>query len=252
MILNNYYYYFINALSQTVCEDIIAYGLQKIYKEKRLGIKTKALTTGGKEKNTDLQKPLNDLTYDEIKSKNLEVKDHYIRDSEITWLNDTWIYDILLPFINEANINAGWNFQLSAQESVQFTVYKPGGFYGWHYDGESDAAGSYKRYFEGVTPVKRNNDSLPPQYVKQSNFIGNVRKISMTCNLNKPDDYKGGNLKFDFGPHSENINRFKECEEIRPQGSIIVFPSFVYHCVTPVTEGERYSLVLWNLGRPFK
>lgn len=74
----------------------------------------------------------------------------------------------------------------------------------------------------------------------------------MTCNLNKPDDYKGGNLKFDFGPHSENINRFKECEEIRPQGSIIVFPSFVYHCVTPVTEGERYSLVLWNLGRPFK
>ena len=60
-----------------------------------------------------------------------------------------------------------------------------------------------------------------------------------------------GNLKFDFGPHASG-QRFHECVEIRPQGSIIVFPSYVYHQVTPVTSGTRYSLVLWSLGQPFK
>ena len=73
----------------------------------------------------------------------------------------------------------------------------------------------------------------------------------MTINLNEPGEYEGGNLKFDFGPHSEG-ERFHECTEIRPQGSIIVFPSFVQHQVTPVTKGTRYSLVLWSLGQPFK
>ena len=53
------------------------------------------------------------------------------------------------------------------------------------------------------------------------------------------------------GPHASG-KRFHEVEEIRPQGSIIVFPSYVYHQVTPVTRGTRYSLVLWSLGQPFK
>ena len=41
-------------------------------------------------------------------------------------------------------------------------------------------------------------------------------------------------------------------KEITPKGSIIVFPSFVWHRVKPVTKGLRYSLVNWNLGWPFK
>jgi hypothetical protein len=40
--------------------------------------------------------------------------------------------------------------------------------------------------------------------------------------------------------------------EILPKGSIIVFPSFLWHRVKPVTRGVRYSLVLWHLGYPFK
>ena len=43
-----------------------------------------------------------------------------------------------------------------------------------------------------------------------------------------------------------------QCKEILPKGSIIVFPSFVWHRVKPVTSGTRYSLVVWHLGRPFK
>jgi len=43
-----------------------------------------------------------------------------------------------------------------------------------------------------------------------------------------------------------------ECQEIKPKGSIIVFPSHIYHQVKPVTEGTRYSLVIWCLGKPFR
>ena len=42
------------------------------------------------------------------------------------------------------------------------------------------------------------------------------------------------------------------CKQILPKGSLVVFPSFVWHRVKPVTSGTRYSLVIWNLGRPFK
>ena len=44
----------------------------------------------------------------------------------------------------------------------------------------------------------------------------------------------------------------KQCQEILPKGSIIVFPSFVWHRVKPVRKGTRYSLVVWHLGEPFK
>jgi len=44
----------------------------------------------------------------------------------------------------------------------------------------------------------------------------------------------------------------KQAKEILSKGSIIVFPSFLWHRVKPVTKGTRYSLVVWNLGYPFK
>ena len=44
----------------------------------------------------------------------------------------------------------------------------------------------------------------------------------------------------------------RQAKEILPKGSVIVFPSFVWHRVKPVTKGVRYSLVMWNLGYPFK
>ena len=44
----------------------------------------------------------------------------------------------------------------------------------------------------------------------------------------------------------------KKCTDILPKGSLVVFPSFVWHRVCPVKKGSRYSLVIWNLGWPFK
>ena len=43
-----------------------------------------------------------------------------------------------------------------------------------------------------------------------------------------------------------------KCTEILPKGSLVVFPSHVWHRVCPVKKGSRYSLVIWNLGWPLK
>ena len=48
------------------------------------------------------------------------------------------------------------------------------------------------------------------------------------------------------------IHNIRTCTEIKSQGSLVVFPSFVKHRVKPVTKGTRYSLVIWNLGQPYK
>ena len=45
---------------------------------------------------------------------------------------------------------------------------------------------------------------------------------------------------------------FRNQQSAREQGSIIVFPSFVYHQVTPVTRGMRHSLVGWIAGPTFR
>jgi PKHD-type hydroxylase len=36
------------------------------------------------------------------------------------------------------------------------------------------------------------------------------------------------------------------------QGSIVVFPSFIEHKVTPVTKGVRYTAVTWANGPSFR
>jgi predicted 2-oxoglutarate/Fe(II)-dependent dioxygenase YbiX len=106
---------------------------------------------------------------------------------------------------------------------------------------------------EDGTPLLAGDGSFVPEaahLIDNPLKAGKIRKLSVTISLSDPATYEGGNLKFDLGPHRED--RYHECAEIRPRGSIIVFPSHVYHQVTPVTKGTRYSLVAWNLGYPFK
>ena len=65
----------------------------------------------------------------------------------------------------------------------------------------------------------------------------------MTVSLSDGNDYEGGNLTFlDQASKQEKIIENKV-------GRLILWPSnFIYpHCVTPVTKGTRYSIVLWAL-----
>ena len=253
-MLYNRYFYYKEALTPEQCERIINLGLSKIEEEKKLGNDVSAPTFGNTHKQAKSTSAIaqGDKDVQQLKSEGVNIDNSYIRDSEVAWLNESWLYELIVPFINSSNKAAGWNFDVDEGETFQFTVYKPGGFYGWHNDSGMCNFSKYKRIIPGITP-KDDKGNYPPGYVNKKDYykIGKIRKISLTANLNKPGDYDGGNLKFDYGPHTEG-ERYHECTEIRPQGSIITFPSFLEHQVTPVTRGTRYSLVLWSLGKPFR
>jgi len=221
MNLTNYYYYFQSVLPPKLCDDIIAYGKQHQAEM--------AVTGGVSDKVGSGQK----LSQKDI--KNIQKK----RNSDIVWMNDRWIYKEIQPYIHEANRAAGWNFEWDWSESCQFTKYGVGQYYGWHCD-------SWEKPYQR----KQNDDGTYPI------DHGKIRKLSMTISLSEPDEYDGGNLEFDFRNQVDwernKKKAIKSCDEIRPRGSIIVFPSFVWHRVAPVTRGTRYSLVVWSLGYPFK
>ena len=155
------------------------------------------------------------------------------RNSDLVWLSENWIYKELQPYIHIANKNAGWNFEWDSSEPCQFTKYKLNQYYDWHCD-------SWDKPYD--KPGKHDH--------------GKVRKLSMTCQLTDGSEYEGGELEFDYRnyePHMRDESQHLiKAKEILPKGSIVVFPSFVWHRVKPVTKGIRYSLVMWNLGYPFK
>jgi PKHD-type hydroxylase len=214
MNLHNHYYYFKSALSHKFCDDVIAYGKKQ---------QEEIAVTGNIGQKRDLKtNPLSKKEITDLKKK---------RNSNIVWMNDRWIYDQIQPYIHEANKNAGWNFEWDWSESCQFTKYGKGQYYGWHCD-------SWEH------PYNNPNDL---------NSNGKIRKLSVTCTLSDPSEYSGGELEFNLNnPEKTNKKNIVKCKEILPKGSICVFPSFVWHRVCPVKKGTRYSLVIWNLGYPFK
>ena len=176
-----------------------------------------ALTGGFENKDN---KPLTSEEEKDLKKK---------RDSNIVWLNDRWIYKEIQPYIHQANNNAGWNFDWDFSESCQFTIYKKKQYYDWHCD------------------------SWDKPYMEDGPTKGKIRKLSVTVSLTDPQEYKGGELEFDFrNEDPDKKPNMRACTEILPKGSLVVFPSFVWHRVKPVTKGVRYSLVIWNLGYPFR
>lgn len=155
-----------------------------------------------------------------------------LRDSDVCFLDDPFIFNLLHPYLNTGNRNAGWNFQYDYSESCQFTKYKAKQHYGWHQDCLLD---------------QHANHSSP-------SFRGKIRKVSMILSLSDPKTYKGGELEFyNSNPEKKSIKEQTViCPEIEKKGSIVVFPSFMYHRVLPITKGTRYSLVMWTLGSNYK
>jgi len=148
------------------------------------------------------------------------------RKSDVAFVNRQWVQDLIWDYMSSANEQAGWKYDIVASEDSQITRYNKDEFYAWHRDG----LGSHIELLDTSRDVH-----------KTSNLYGNARKLSMSVLLN--DDYEGGN----FQMHGQK----KDDTLIQGEGSIIVFPSFIDHQVTPVTKGTRYSLVTWFVGPPF-
>ena len=153
--------------------------------------------------------------------------DEKTRVTDVAWTNDQWVYDTIWPFMMQANVEAGWQYDIKSAESSQVTRYKKGGFYNFHKDGN------------GCHMAKYNNPS--------NAFVhDHVRKLSMTVLLN--ESFEGG--AFEFASYGKEDCIITPLE--MKQGDIVVFPSCMEHRVAPITKGIRYSLVTWFLGPPFR
>lgn len=155
------------------------------------------------------------------------------RRSDIAWLADNpahiWIYERVNLCVATAN-KQYWHWQMAGHEPLQYTTYGPGQYYQWHTDASSSP------------------------YGKSSLWPGMIRKISVTVQLSHPDDYKGG----DFLLENPRVSPDRADERLltlgnaRKRGTVMMFPSHLFHRVSEVTGGMRRSLVGWYLGPPFK
>jgi PKHD-type hydroxylase len=137
-------------------------------------------------------------------------KEHRI--SKVQWLTGySNIRGLLKPYIFQAADIMG--IDVSEYGDIQYTEYhgSDGGKYDWHHD------------------VDWNRDD------------DHDRKISLTVQLSGPSEYEGGD--FSFGDGVESLPDFYK--EI---GTVLAFPSYLAHKVSPVTSGVRKSLVAWFEG----
>ena len=137
---------------------------------------------------------------------------------------DEWLFSNILGKIMELNNNEeGYRFHLKGlgeppnlmrYQAADIDKHGKPGHYDWHMD-------------------------LGP------GTIPSMRKLSYTLILN-PSEYEGGKLCFHVGRNFGNPHPGQD--EI---GSLIVFPSYLIHKVTHVTQGTRYAIVGWVHGNSF-
>ena len=147
------------------------------------------------------------------------------RQSKIKWIpysdKSKDLYKILSNKIVVAN-NNHFNFDIvSSKDDIQYTEYSSitNGKYDWHQD-----------------------DNYNNREIKLK------RKLSLTIQLSDPSEYEGGDLEISIPQPEEN----KIIKLPKEKGKIIIFPSYLYHRVTPVTKGIRKSLVWWVGGSQFR
>jgi PKHD-type hydroxylase len=144
------------------------------------------------------------------------VVDKSVRRSQVSWVdnnpNTQWLFKKLAHVASYLNTD---NFRfdlLGFGENLQLTNYD---------QSENGMYGWHQDYGGDVS-----------------------RKLSMVVQLTDPSEYEGGNLQILTTGEPVNIRK--------QRGLIAVFPSYVLHQVTPVTQGSRQSLVAWVSGPAFK
>ena len=138
------------------------------------------------------------------------------RSTRISWIEESqetlWMFRKLVGAARAINQQA-YCFDLAALESLQYTVYHAGEKS--HYDWHVD---------HGRTPTRR--------------------KLSLVLQLSAPTDYEGCDLQIYAS------NQIDTAPKTR--GTLIAFPSYTLHRVTPITAGIRRSLVMWCSGPRFR
>ena len=138
------------------------------------------------------------------------------RQSKVSWISEKQVE--ISKAINKVNRESNWNFEISDYEPLQYTIYGEKDHYDWHIDSHA------KPYDNGL-----------------------VRKLSFTICLS--DDYTGGDFEICKPNPNPEKHLYKKFE--LKKGTMILFPSFVWHKVNPVLSGVRKTLVGWVVGTPF-
>jgi len=73
---------------------------------------------------------------------------------------------------------------------------------------------------------------------------GAHRKLSFSLQLSDPGDYDGCDLELQCGPAIRAAPRTR--------GTLVAFPAYAIHRVTPIVSGTRRALVIWTAGPPFR
>ncbi len=142
-----------------------------------------------------------------------------IRQNKISWLEvneeSKNLYAKITNLVSGLN-DKFFKYDLTEMEDLQYAEY------------HSETKGHYKPHSD------------------DSYAYNLFRKMSLTIQLSEESEYQGGELLF----YRFNINDTVIAPKTK--GTLIVFPSFVIHEVTPVTQGLRKSLVSWVVGPRFK
>jgi PKHD-type hydroxylase len=159
------------------------------------------------------QADLNEGTVDKsIRIANLKF---YYPDEQTYWIFEK------LNYIIQLNNEQFWNFDLNGYASFQYTEY------------EASQGGKYD--FHADIDYSQREGAVDPQ----------TRKLSLSLILSEPGvDFEGG--EFQILLDREPIT----CAQAK--GSVLLFPSWVIHRVTPVTRGVRKSIVVWVTGPKFR
>lgn len=142
--------------------------------------------------------------------------DHTYRDTDVFWLEASDPQNgWIFHKLRDAvlSFNATtYRFEIDSCSDLQLGRYRVGQHYDWHCD---LGGGGYS-----------------------------TRKLSLSLLLSDQAAYEGGELEFGVGNYTQKVTA--------PKGGAVLFPSWMGHRVTPVTRGERWSLVGWWLGPPFR
>jgi hypothetical protein len=133
---------------------------------------------------------------------------------------NAWFFKKLNLAIESIN-NSVYGFELYGYKDYQYAEY------------DGSVAGKYGVHMDLIMTDAKPADLL------------DTRKLSMSLLLSEPGkDFFGGDFLIHEGgsPTRIPMNR----------GSLVFFPSFMLHEVTPVTEGLRKSIVVWVEGPKFR
>ena len=164
------------------------------------------------------------------------------RNSQNAWIPTShWVGGFIWHYIERANReNFLYDLRCIDGESMQYTRYGEGQFYGWHND-----AGLATQYKPESIGARSNSDSEVATKDFISTSVEQVRKLSFAMQLSDPDDYEGGNVQL-----LDEAGNSYICP--RQRGTIILFDSRTQHRVLKVTKGVRKSIVGWTVGPRWK